>query len=686
MISTQNKDYKVGKLSIEQALQKGIEAQEAGQVREADRYYTAILKAHPKHPDANHNMGVLAVGIGKIQAALPFYKTALDANPSIVQFWLSYIDALIKLDRIKEAKAVFDQAKIQGAKGDAVDKLEKVFGTSAIHSNNSSQNQDPSQTQLQALLNLHSQGQLKQALEKCKTLFQQHPKSAILFNIQGAILRGLDHLDLSVESYKKAISIKPDFAEAFSNMGNTLKHQGKLEDAIEAFKKAISIKPDYAEAYFNMGGVLKEQRMRSEEIEAYAKAISIKPDFAEAYNNMGVTLQYQGKQEAAAEAYTKALSIKPNYAEAYNNIGNALKDQGKLERAREAYQKAFLIQPNNSDAHRNFSTINKYKLGDPHIRKIENLLQLSNISDSDQCNLHYTNAKIQEDLGNPSRSFDSYVNGGQLRKKLLNYEFSQDERLFAQIKTIASQFNVIAVNVPLEEIPLTPVFILGMPRSGTTLIEQIVSSHSEVTGAGELRYIAQYGMKLALGQITPNVKTLMKFREQYLVELSKRSEGRSLITDKMPLNFIFIPLICAAFPEAKIIHVQRDPKATCWSNFKHYFVSSDLGYSYDLMDVVKYYRLYLGLMQLWDQMCSDRIFNIKYDQLTEDQEPEIRRLISNLGLGWEDACLAPENNSRAVKTASNVQIRQKIYKGSSDAWRKFHPFLAGVFDELDYAE
>ena len=112
----------------------------------------------------------------------------------------------------------------------------------------------------------------------------------------------------------------------------------------------------------------------------------------------------------------------------------------------------------------------------------------------------------------------------------------------------------------------------------------------------------------------------------------------------MPLNFIFIPLICAAFPEAKIIHVQRDPKATCWSNFKHYFVYSDLGYSYDLVDVVKYYRLYLGLMKLWDQMCSDRIFNIKYDQLTEDQEPEIRRLISNLGLGWEDACLAPENN------------------------------------------
>ena len=175
MISTQNKDYKVGKLSIEQALQKGIEAQEAGQVREADRYYTAILKAHPKHPDANHNMGVLAVGIGKIQAALPFYKTALDANPSIEQFWLSYIDALIKLDRIKEAKAVFDQAKIQGAKGDAVDKLEKAFGTSAVCSNNPSHGQAYEDANVLDKLKLNQA--LKLAAEKIKEKAYEDAKS-----------------------------------------------------------------------------------------------------------------------------------------------------------------------------------------------------------------------------------------------------------------------------------------------------------------------------------------------------------------------------------------------------------------------------------------------------------------------------------------------------------------------------
>ena len=151
----------------------------------------------------------------------------------------------------------------------------------------------------------------------------------------------------------------------------------------------------------------------------------------------------------------------------------------------------------------------------------------------------------------------------------------------------------------------------------------------------------------------------------------------------MPQNFRFIALICTAFPEAKIVHVQRNAEATCWSNFKHYFASKGLGYSYNLSDTVKYYGLYKELMHFWSQSYSDRIYNLDYDKLTEDQEPETRRLIKHLGLNWEDACLAPQNNKRSVKTASQQQVRQKVYKGSSPAWRKYEPFLDGVFDELE---
>ena len=217
-------------LTLDQALQKGIEAHKAGKAQEADRYYTAILKVQPKHPDANHNMGVLAVGFGKVQEALPFFKAALKANPDIAQFWLSYIDALIKLDRLADAKAVFDEAKSKGAKGDAFDQVEKQLG---LYPSKNSNTQEPSQEQLQSLINLYSQGQFKQVLNKASKLLLKFPSSAILYNLTGAVNEQLGELKEAIGAYSKALSIKPDYAEAYYNMGNALKDQGKLKEAIE---------------------------------------------------------------------------------------------------------------------------------------------------------------------------------------------------------------------------------------------------------------------------------------------------------------------------------------------------------------------------------------------------------------------------------------------------------------------
>ena len=301
----------MAELTIDQALQQGIEAHKAGQVQEADRLYTAILKAQPKHPDANHNMGVLAVGVGKIEHALPFFKTALEANPAKAQFWLSNIDALINLGKLAEAKAVLDQAKSKGAKGYGFDKLgqrlnetgeEHVVASKAAAEaplpqpntldnlkldqaiklakkkakegshdeakriyqdiltkfprnkraidgikglvgtpvGKASKGQEPPQAQIQELINFYSQGQLQQALQEAGTLVQQFPQSAILFNIQGAALKGLRQLDASIEAYNKALAIKPDYADAYYNMGNALKEQGKLEEAIAAYNKALT--------------------------------------------------------------------------------------------------------------------------------------------------------------------------------------------------------------------------------------------------------------------------------------------------------------------------------------------------------------------------------------------------------------------------------------------------------------
>ena len=330
-------------LTLDQALQKGIEAHKAGQVQEADRLYTAILHDQPKHPDANHNMGVLAVGVGKVQEALPFFKTALEANPSTSQFWLSYIEALIKLGYLVDAKSVFDHAKNNGAKGDGFDKLEQKL-------DQPSKVQDPPQDQQQSVINLYSQGQLQQALEQASTLLQQFPKSSFLYNICGVVYKKLGQLDASIEAFNKAIAIKPDYAEAYCNMGNALQEQDKLEKAIGSYNKAIAIKPEYADPYNNMGNALQEQGKLEEALEAYNKAIAIKPEYADPYNNMGNALQEQGKLEEAIEAFNRALAIKPEYADAWSNIGNALKEQGKLEEAIEAFNRALAIKPEYADA------------------------------------------------------------------------------------------------------------------------------------------------------------------------------------------------------------------------------------------------------------------------------------------------------------------------------------------------
>ena len=392
-------------LTLDQALQKGVEAHKAGQVQEADRLYTAILKALPKHPDANHNMGVLAVGVDKVQEALPFFKAALEANPSTAQFWLSYIDALVKLDRLTDAKAVFDQAKVSGAKGEAFNKLEQRLEGVEPSEITVSQNQDPPQDQLQPVIDLYSQRQLQEALSETMQLLKQFPKSVTLYNIQGATNAGLGRLDQAIDSYNKALAIKPDNAEAYYNMGNSLNKLGKLAEAIGDYNKALAIKPDYAEAYYNMGIALKQQGKLGEAIVAYNKALASKPDHAEAYSNMGNALQDQGKLEEAIEAYNNALALKPDYAEAYYNMGNALQKQGKLEAAVDAYNRSLALKPNSAEAYNNIGLALKEqgKLGEAIVAYNKALA-----SKPDHAEAHNNMGNVLQEQGKLEEAIEAY--------------------------------------------------------------------------------------------------------------------------------------------------------------------------------------------------------------------------------------------------------------------------------------
>jgi tetratricopeptide (TPR) repeat protein len=363
-------------LTIEQALQQGVAAHKEGKVQEAERLYRAILQSQPSHPDANHNLGVIAVSVNNAEAALPLFKTALDANPNVEQFWMSYIDALFKNNQVKNAKQAikkatkkgFDAKKLQALRSQPKDVPDSKL---------------PSQAQLNSLLMHYQNGKCDEAEKLAVTITQQFPQHQFAWKVLGAIfgqsgrtveaenanqtsvalspqdaqahsnlgitLKELGRLDEAEKSYNQAIALKPNFAEAHSNLGNTLQELGRLDEAEASYKQAIALKPDYAEAHYNLGITLQELGRLDESEAGYTQAIALKPDYAEAHSNLGITLQELGRLDEAETSYNQAIALKPDYAEAHYNLGKLLYIKGYKDLALKSVEKANDIDPQKND-------------------------------------------------------------------------------------------------------------------------------------------------------------------------------------------------------------------------------------------------------------------------------------------------------------------------------------------------
>lgn len=381
--------------------------------------------------------------------------------------------------------------------------------------------------------------------------------------------------------------------------------------------------------------------------------------------------------------YKKALKIKPDFAEVYNNMGNAIIQSGNMSKAIKVFEKAIKIDPNYPEVHRHLTTVKKYTRKDPHFLQVKSLYKNMDMGEEARCQLSFALAKMYEDIGELDKAFEFLSTGNDLRKKILGYEIDIDKKFYEKLRKTEPLLRENSLEIQSTSSSITPIFILGMPRSGTTLVEQIVSSHSQVIGAGELTYIFRFSEGLFSNTSSISKRNIADFRQKYLSSLAKRANGENFIVDKMPQNFQFIPLICAALPEAKIVHIQRDAAATCWSNYKQYFSAKDgLGYCYNLNDVVSYYKLYVNLMKLWQSKYGEQIYNLNYEKLTNNQVSETKSLIKFLGLAWEDSCLCPEKNIRSVRTASQQQVRKKVYRGSSESWKKYEPYLDNKFKQL----
>ena len=542
----------------------------------------------------------------------------------------------------------------------------------------------PTKKQLDTLLQYYQNKDYKNAEKLGIILTKNFPKSELSWKILSISLNKLGKISDSIIAIQKITEINPKNHLAHYNLGNSYKELGKFYEAKKSYKKAVLLNPKFLEAHYNLAIVSKENGNLEESILSYEKTISIDPNFVEAYNNLGNIYDDLGKLDNAEKYYTKVISLNPKFAEAYNNLGNIYEKKGEIDKAKIKYEEAILLNPKLTNAHRQLSLIKNYNKYDEQYFLLKKLYEDKNVKKQDLCNINFALTKIYEDLKNYENAYHHLNEGNKIQKDILNYKIEKDIELFNQIKSKFFKIDKITYNTQSNKNNIIPIFIVGMPRSGTTLIEQIISSHSKVVGLGELPFISIFGASIIKKNIELKPDTLLKFRKSYLENVERLSNGNLIITDKMPQNFCYIGLILSIFPEAKIIHVKRNAAAVCWGNYRQWFKSKQLGYSYSISDILKYYNLYENLMILWKKLFKDQIYEVDYEKLTIDQENLTKKLINYLNLKWEEECLRPQDNLRSVSTASNIQIRKKVFKNSSQKWKNYKPFLNGILDDLDY--
>jgi len=533
--------------------------------------------------------------------------------------------------------------------------------------------------QINKIVKLYQKGLMQEAKFGITKLIKTNSNIAMLHNLLGSINYNLKDLNAAKLNFKKAIKINAFYSEAFCNLGSVLIDMNSLKEAEKNLSKSIQINPKLIEGYISLGKLSSKYYLYDQEIDYYLKALKINPKSDVANNNLAVVYIIKGKLNEAKNILKKVIEINPKSHQGYNNLGGIFLSEGEKDKAITCFEKAINISPRYAEAYRMLSTNIKFNIGDKLITKMEEIYNHKITSNSEKMQISFALGKACNDIKNYEKAFNYYVMGNKIRKNLLEYDLKQDRKKFELI-------NLKLVNNFIElskkkEITLSkmPIFILGMPRSGTTLTEQIISSHTKVYGGGELTLVEQIVKELGWKKNNIDLQFIKDFRDLYLEKLCCIETNKTYISDKMPGNFMWLGLILSSIPEAKIIHTKRNVQATMWSIYKSYFTADGNGYAYNLNDIYEYYKMYDDFMKIWIKKYPTQIFNLDYEMLTINQEKISRDLIDFLGLEWEDDCLKFYDTKRYAHTASASQVRQKMYQGSSNEWMKYQNFLPDYF-------
>ena len=644
--------------------EEGRVLQQKGKLSAAERAYSKAIKINPDFVEAHHDLGNVLLDRDRPKEAFNIFNKALKLRPGHPMLLTNLGNALQLQGEMEKAIGWFNEAITQ----------DSSFVGAHINLANA----------------YRDMGRYQEAVAAYKQAIQLNPGFADTYYNLGSLLTELGELDDAVVNFDKAIEIVPEHIQAFYGLGNALSNQGEIDKAIASYERVIDINPRHEDAYNGLGNALRDQGEIEKAIDSYRQAIAINPEHKDAYNGLGNALSDYGELDEAEASYRKAIEISPEHKDAHIGLGNALSDLGEIDQATASYRKGIEINPEHAEVYRSLSKNKKFVDHDDDIRAMESLYASEDLPEKQKMHLAFGLGKAYEDIGEYEKSMEFILQATRLKRASIDYSIFETKDLFSHIKAIFAP-GFFSARKGMGNPDTTPIFILGMPRSGTSLVEQILASHADVFGAGELNDLSNLIRKMGVGNSSREILTsivdldlaaLEGLGGQYIEGVRKHSKGAKYITDKMPHNFQYIGLIKAILPNAKVIHCTRDPMDNCLSLFKNYF-SKQHKYSYDMTELGQYYNLYVDLVEYWNNTLPGFIYDLSYERLVADQEGQIRKLLEYCQLPWDDACLEFHRTRRKVRTASNAQVRRPIYKDSVKLWKRYEnqlePLRAAIY-------
>jgi len=498
-------------------------------------------------------------------------------------------------------------------------------------------------------------------------------------------------LDEAERRYREVLRAYPRNVDAMRLLANVVGRTGRPGEAEQLLRRAIAAAADFTGAHTDLGNLLKEQDRFEEAIPAYRAAMELEPDNARAHFLLAGALAPAALTYDAIAEFRRALDLNPKHAGAWLGLGHALKTVGRQDEAIHAYRECAKLKPDNGEIYWSLANLKTYQLTDEDLDTMQERISSGALSSSSEVNFLFALAKAREDRGDYETAWTHYVAGNQKRRTEEWYDPVQTQVLNEAIMEVFDA-SLLKDKAALGCTDPAPIFIVGLPRSGSTLLEQILASHSQVEGTAELPYLGRVASSLnrnradginypaAVRELgAPHLEALGK---DYLrMAQLHRVRGMPRFIDKMPNNFPQIGLLALILPNARIIDARRHPLDACVSCYRQLFARGQ-PFTYDLVDIGEYYLEYQKMMDHWQTVLPGRVLTVQYEELIADFEPQVRRLLEFCGLPWEENCLRFHETDRPVRTASSEQVRRPISDSAIGRWRNYAPHLDELMEVL----